>query len=525
MRGRFIMLLMALVLVSCSKEEVVSERNIDFNYGKDLTHDMIVLGDRLENPYKTENVRKALQSLYPTKADRVDVRTTNLYVRFLPADQGEYETLVQSGVQLIDHPLDYEILVEGDWYHDPEVPDGSFTWQYAVVAPDFEFPDVRYEVIDECYISEYDTATRADDGIDWEAVEREAYVLTGNSSRLCEPSTKSSTKVVPEGRITIVDDKANGGKPFGVAGVMVSCNSFVKFDNAMTDRDGYYTMSKTFTSDVRYRLIFKNDKGFAIGFNLVLLPASVSTLGKAGPEGIDMTVSLESEQKLFKRCVVNNAVYDYYSRCSKEDMDIESPPSDLRIWIFHNMKVSSAVMLHHGAFVESSLVKSFLGEFCSLVEFFAPDVTLGLADKNDYQQIYSTVCHELAHASHFSKAGTAYWDKYIEYIMTSYVQSSGNLYGDGLSDSSGYCAIGEMWAYFLQSKMFKDRYGGAFPSFGTSFWFRPQIFRYLDERGLDSSKIFAVLDGAVTSTAALKNTLIQAYPVMRNVIEQVFNRY
>lgn len=518
------MLLMTLIIMSCSKNEVVSERNIDFNYGRELTHEMIVLGDRLENPYKTENVRQALKSLYPTKADRVDIRTTNLYVRFLPADQSEYDSLVASGVYMIDHPLDYEIVVDGDWYHDPDIPENCLTWQYAVVDHDFDFPDIEYEIIDECYISEYDTATRADDGIDWEAVERESYVLTGNSSFLSEPQTKSSAKAVPAGRITIVDEDANGGKPFGVAGVRVSCNSFVKFDHAYTDRDGYYTMTKTFSSELRYRLVFNNEKGFSIGFNLVLLPSSVSTLGKTGPEGINMTITKESEQKLFKRCVVNNAAYDYYSRCSKEDMGLDVPPSDLCVWIFYGWNASSAAMLHHGAFVQSEIVRSFLGEFSSLLEFFAPDITLGLSDKNDYKSIYSITCHELAHASHFSKVGTSFWDKYITYIMTSYVKY-GTAYGDGHSEGAGYCAVGEMWAYYLESKMYKDRYGGSFPSFGTSLWFKPQIFRYLDERGLECSQIFNVLGTSVASKAELKNALIQAYPVMKDVIEQVFNRY
>lgn len=524
MRGRLILLLAALMLVSCSKNEVVSERNIDFNYGRDLTHEMIVLGDRLENPYKTENVRKALKSLYPTKADRVDVRTTDLYVRFLPANQQEYDALTAAGVEMVDHPLDYEILVEGDWYHDPEIPEDDLTWQYAVVAHDFEFPDIEYEIIDECYLSEYDTATRSDDGIDWYAVEREAYMLTGNSSFLSDPLTKSAAKTIPSGRITIVDDDANGGKPFGVAGVRVSCNSFVKFDHAYTDRDGYYTMTKTFTSELRYRLVFNNEKGFSIGFNLVLLPASVSTLGKAGPEGINMTVTKESEQKLFKRCVVNNAAYDYYSRCSRDDMDLVLPPSDLRFWIFHGWKMSSAAMLHHGALVQSDILKSYLGEFTSLLEFFSPDLTLGLSDKNDYKDIYSTTCHELAHASHFSKVGTSFWNQYITYIMTSYVKD-GSAYGDGLASGSGHCAVGEMWGYYIESKMYKDRYGGSFPSFGTSFWFKPQIFRYLDERGLECSEIFDVLGTSVTSRSELKSALIQAYPVMKDVIEQVFNRY
>ena len=111
-----------------------------------------------------------------------------------------------------------------------------------------------------------------------------------------------------------------------MAGVHVSCNSFVKFDHAYTDRDGYYKMKKTFASDLRYRLVFKNEKGFSIGLNLVLVPASVSTLGKSSPEGVSMTVTGDSDSKLFRRCVVNNAAYDYMSRCRPEDLGIAMPP-------------------------------------------------------------------------------------------------------------------------------------------------------------------------------------------------------
>lgn len=525
MRSRVVTFVMAFLTMSCSKEEISSQRGADMSYGENLPHEMIVLGDRLENPYKTENMENALKSLYPTKADRVDLKSTNLYVRFLPANEQEYEALTDAGVEMVDHPLDYDILVDGDWYHDPQIPEHQMTWQYAVVEPDFDFPDIRYEIIDECYIAEHDTATRVDEGIDWSAVERESFIMTGNADKLAEISTKSSSKVAPSGRITIVDEHANGGKAFGVAGVRVSCNSFVKFDHVYTDRDGYYTMSKKFSSDLRYRLIFKNTIGFSIGVNLVLLPASVSTLGKTGPEGISMTVTKDSEEKLFRRCVVNNAAYDYYTRCSSDDLNISAPPSDLCIWIFHNQGASSAVMVHHGAMLQRELIKTFLGEYASLIEFFAPDITLGLDDKDEYRRIYSTTCHELAHASHFMKVGTGFWDEYIKYIITSYIKSGGMTYGDGLLIGAGYCEVGEMWGYYLESRMYKDRYGGSFPSFGTSFWFRPQIFRYLDERGISTADIFDVLDASITSKGALKDALMLSYPAKRDIIEQVFNRY
>lgn len=365
---------------------------------------------------------KALQALYPTRADRVDMKTTNLYVRFLPADQSEYDRLRAMGLDLMDHPMDYDIVVDGDWYHDPGVPEGDVTWQYAVVPREFSFPDIRYEILDECYIAENDPGTRSD-GIDWAAVEREAYVLTGNGSRLASPSTRASEKMTPSGRITIEDEDYKGGHPFGVAGVRVSCNSFVKMSHCYTDRDGYYQMDKSFASDVRYRLVFKNEKGFSIGFNLVLVPASVSTLGKSSPEGVNMTVTKDSEEKLYRRCVVNNAAYDYISRCSPDDMGISAPPSDLRLWIFNGMEASSAVMLHHGALLRTDLVEEYLGKFSRLIEYFLPDVTIGTKGDDSYASIYSDTCHELAHASHFSQVGTSYWNRYILYVIESYVTS------------------------------------------------------------------------------------------------------
>ena len=148
------LVLLALTVLSCSKEGMYHGRDIDYEYGRDLNHGAIVLGERLDNPYKTENVARALMSLYPTKADRVELKSTDLYVRFLPENKDQCDLLEDMGLQLVDHPLDYDIVVEGDWYHDPQVPEGEVTWQYAVVPVAFEFPDVKYEVIHECYLHE-----------------------------------------------------------------------------------------------------------------------------------------------------------------------------------------------------------------------------------------------------------------------------------------------------------------------------------------------------------------------------------
>ena len=60
-------------------------------------------------------------------------------------------------------------------------------------------------------------------------------------------------------------DRDKGGEPEGVRGVRVKCNCFVKSSVAYTDEDGCYRMSGSFSSKPRYRLVFKNSSGFAIG--------------------------------------------------------------------------------------------------------------------------------------------------------------------------------------------------------------------------------------------------------------------
>ena len=518
--------ILAAVFLSCSRE--LDEAAIGNSAGNSpaeetVSHGLIVLGDRLENPYTTENIRDAYVSLYPTKS-RNEIETTHLYVRFLPGNETEFDLLASAGLDLVDYPLDYEILVDGDYYHDPSIEEDNITWQYAVVPAGFEFPDIRYEIIDECFITENDPVSRAsDDGIDWDAVEEQAFRITGNGA-LLQPGARGS-RTIPSGRITIVDEKANGGKPFGVAGVRVRCNSFVKFASAYTDRDGYYTIPVKFSARLKYRLVFKNTKGFAIGFNLILVPASTSSLGRGPASGKNYTITKDSDRKLFLRAAVNNAAYDYISRCSADDMNLTLPPGDLRIWLMSSLSASSAVMIHHKVAVSHPLISDFLGVFASIIAFFAPDVTVGTADMDDYDDVYRAVCHELAHCSHFSQVGKDYWNRYVEYILRSYLKSGGSAYGDGTGEYAGYCEIGEMWAYYLESVMYQERYGGSLPQFGTGYWFSPQIFRYLDDRGFSRSDFLAAMKSYVTSIDLLRDKLTASFPDKGEMINQVFLRY
>ena len=511
----------ALALGACKAEDFFGSRSEAVDLDGEPEHGMIVLGRQLDDPYSVVNITRALESLYPVKASTYEVPTTDLYVRFLPKTQEEQDELESLGLELLDHPVDYEIVRDGDYYHDPQIPSQRITWQYAVVEPDFEFPaDIRYEVLDRCYITEHDLATRSD-GIDWSAVERESFRLTGNGAML-EPSTRADGK--PSGRITLVDERYPDS-PEGVKGVRVACNVFVKISQAYTDADGYYTLGKSFSSKPRYRLVFKNRKGFGIGLNTILVGGSMSTLGKHSPSGLDYEVSSRSDRALFTRCVVNNTVYDYYDGCKNPSGSIKAPPGNLRIWIFRNLTSGSAVMMQHGAAIDKTKIGEYLGEYATIVKWFLPDITLGLKECTDYASVYAQTIHELAHSSHFMQVGKEYWNKYVEFILNSFVSSGFVSYGSGSEPDAGYCEVGEMWAYYIQTKLFRERYPGNGQSFGTSFWFYPQIFHYLDERGLGRYKLFQALQPTITDRDLLRDKLLTLYPEFKTNIMLAFNRY
>lgn len=497
-----------------------------YDDGHSISHEMIVLGKQLEDPYSLANMTKAFASLYPTKADVVQLEATDYYVRLLPRDEEDLRHLEALGVKMLDHPLDYQIVEEGDYYHDPEIPEGNITWQYAVVPPDFEAPSgVKCELMHKCYLAEAENVTKAGlDWVDWDAVEEQSYRLTENSELLC-PQTKGKTEAkIPSGRITIVD-KDFDTEPIGVSGVQVSCNVFVKFDRCYADDEGYYKMKKSFKSKPRYRLVFTNRKGFTQGINAIFVKGSISTLGKHSPEGYSICVTENSEKKLFKRCVINNAAYDYYESCSANGVKIKTPPSNLTIWAFSPMQSSATLMLHQGAILDIDMIQEIIGVYTPIVKLFLPDVILGTKNHNDYASLYHLVQHELAHASHYMQVGNKYWDKYAMMILRSYLSSGGVTYGTGTEEDSGYCEIGEMWAYYIENILYRERYEDWSTTFGDRYWFHPEIFLYMDKRGLNRFKIFAALTSDVTQRDELRARLLVLYPECKSVINEAFNKY
>ncbi len=524
--SKILLALASICFCSCSQDSLSVDDSLVGDDVAKLSHDMIVLGEKLEDPYALDNMTKALSSLYPTKAEAVQLEATDYYVRLLPGSREDLETLEKMGVKMLDHPMDYSIVEEGDYYHDPEIGEDEITWQYAVVPPDFEAPvSVRCELLHKCYLAEAENVTKAGLGwVDWDAVERESFRLTGNEDLLVPETKAEKTAHIPQGRICIVD-KDHDPDTIGVAGVQVSCNVFVKFDRCFTDADGYYQMKKSFKSKPRFRLVYTNSKGFTLGFNAVLVKGSLSTLGKQPSTGCSVTVSEDSDRGMFKRCAINNAAYDYYEACSANGVKIKTPPANLTIWNIGLMESSATVMLHQGAIIDTDLISGILGEWKPIVKLFMPDIILGTKNYQTYRQIYHNVQHELAHVSHYMQVGNLYWDTYATFILAAYLDSGGVTYGTGAEDNAGYCEVGEMWAYYVENILFRERYDDWTTTYGAKYWFHPEILIYLDDRGMNRFKIFPALQSDVHTKENLKSRLITLYPECKSIINEAFNRY
>ena len=489
----------------------------------------MVLGEKLNNPYALEVMQTAVESLTPEGKPVPTLMVTDLYVRFLPKDSAELAVLYDvEKLELFDYPLDYEILVEGDYYHDPSIPEGNPTWLYTTVSPDYDFPDVEYEILETCYIPQESSAKSSTSAtFSPEELEREAYRLAGlDSMWIDEPLTRAAE--YPSGRFTVYDTYNQEYVP--VKGVKIRVHNIIKWATAYTDQNGYYTIGKKYRTNVHYAMIFKNTKGFKIWGNWAMLAPANHNMRFQSNSGY--SDDFDTYSNAWDWATINNAAYDYYNICSIEN--IMTPPDNLTIACLRTINWNSAIMVPHIPvlnYTVESLLTVFMGGIGMLGIFidFLPDVFI-YSQSFDSKKIYELVCHELSHASHFMKAGEDYWINYIFYILSCWFEGQ-DTYGNGTLSNSGICAVGEMWGYAMgyiyQYEKYKNGVSkeDSYPR-DDIYYFHPTILWdiYRDSY-LDKGEIYKCLTKDVTDVPKLRNKMTALYPDKAVDLEFIFARY
>ena len=462
----------ALIFQSCNKEElqtVDDTKQSENIYNTEGVPDgMMKLGKKLDNPYSLSNMKKAFAQTTNLKSTAEDLQPTHLYVRFLPETTEEMAILTEdTTLKLYDYPFDYEVIEDGQYYHDPSIPLDKFTWLYTVVKPEYEFPPVNYEILEEIYLPEESE----------EEAELKSLAITGN---LADGNLKSTlaSKYKPSGQITLQDNSSNS-EP-GLRNVQIRLRNWFRIDEVYTNASGSFTAEENFRGKVDIKIIFTNSH-YKMRSTLVNLFDNIDykianevTSYKLVICRGDRTGSAPSgwnwkkDNELWAYATISNAVEDYYGYCSTEN--IGTPPNTIRIWANSNKKDKSwggsAPMFSHGMkyytlnwdkwwkYATNVLYIPVTNVLMNVFQWFLPDVIFNF-NRNSLEssnELNETVFHELAHASHFNKVGAGFWDNYINYMVNE------GSYGDGNGKDADLVAISETWGFHMGWHLCRTKY-------------------------------------------------------------------
>jgi hypothetical protein len=110
----------------------------DEDYSDELP---VILGAQLQNPYTRDNMATAYNVLYGTQYAAADLPITHYYIQFTPANSEQLAQLdEETELDLSTHPLDYELLQDGDYYAAPGKTPNDIPELYTVVAADDVIP-------------------------------------------------------------------------------------------------------------------------------------------------------------------------------------------------------------------------------------------------------------------------------------------------------------------------------------------------------------------------------------------------
>ncbi len=534
---RVLFLLPLLALAGCSErdtEDWDSPLTLKNNIAPE--GDQIVLGQKYDNPYSVKNMWAAYAELKNSgePIGNIPITATDLYVRFLPQDTAQYNALEKdTSLVLFDYPLDYEIVQEGDYYHDPSIPEGEYTWLYTTVPIGYQFnPNIHYEILDSCYIANNDT-----EGVitDDDKLEQMSFRRLGLENKFMDPAEMGAkgwfSGKKPKGTYRVYDNTLEKYVP--IVGAQAICHNIVKWGYCRLNANGYYSMNKKFHTKVYYKIKYKNEKGFIIRHPLLV---SYDRFGFHNKGGYSKDIAAGNTRS-WKLATINNSAYEYYNFCVQNK--IQTPPENLHIMLVQFMSEGSAILIRrvnqYISIDSDQLWYKLLSAFApglsesvlnnSLVRKVFPDVTIGGDKPISSSTFYGLVCHELAHTSHFRQVGESYWADYIKYIIDNGAYGNINCY------NSGVCAIGEMWANAIEHILRYEKYGIAIPyeanlSPDTKKWFRWHILaRLMDDQILSKKQIYDCLTYNVRSYAELKTSLSSSNPTKVNEIYSIFAEY
>ena len=385
---------LAIVLVSfqsCKKDAIddSTEKGMDrisyFPNGERTTapSGSTILGVKLANPYTVSNMQEAYDNLIaedPT-FPVISIIANHKYVKFMPQNEAQLDLLKRdTTIILYDIPLDYEIVKNGTFYHDPSLPDSAITYQYCSVPVSKVLPGIPHSILEYLYIppTEYDPLLRGEDEMIpyYEALEEEALRITDN---LDSDENTRANHWTPAGTIKMIDDVL-GTVP--IAGVKVKARRWFVTHTGITNAQGYFVCDGQFKRPANYSFEWER-------YHFSIRDGRHGQAKYDGPkqEG-DWNLVISGGTPEFHAIIFRAAFHYYYGNIQ----NLRRPPLN-DVWE-SQMKISAMYEEN------SDLMGVHYGHWLFTTGIFSRIKIYNPQELSDV--IYSAVIHELAHAVHWS---------------------------------------------------------------------------------------------------------------------------
>ncbi len=257
-----------------------------------------ILGRKLDNPYSYKIVSEAYFNLYGEYPK--SLTPTHYYIKIISKNKSELEYLDENDIDIYDHPLEYEIIQDGDYYpidYDVSNPN-MYPDLYAIIEKEKPLQGgIVYQILEELYIPANndlleDEALFLSNNLDCPSVyiaERQQILANGkmpvppcdfnvddcngggSGSGSGTGPTSPLNPRIPNGQIkckTYIDNASNRiGVDAPLKYVKIVARRGFKKDYCYTDFNGNYKFNKSFPKKVS--LMIKMRTSEAKGINRV----------------------------------------------------------------------------------------------------------------------------------------------------------------------------------------------------------------------------------------------------------------
>jgi hypothetical protein len=370
--------------------------------------DEMVLGKKLEIPYSltvVEKAQSALKSKNPSYKSTV-VKENYLYVRLLPKTQEEYDLVnSDSTIHTFDHPLDYEIVKQGNKYKDSNLGDANFQYIYCVIPVDKQFKKVAAEVLDRLYIpfgsggkdeKSKSLKNKKDNNLtllDDEILESTGYKIKNKNGKTADWN--------PKGKIQVTTNFQTDSNFEPVEGCRVrTTKALVVTYDAITNESGDFYINHSYwnISEVNYDIKWERaDFDITVG-TAFSTQAYFNGPKQKGDWNLNITAGGTYLNTLY--AYAHKAANYYYYKNNL--IGIQAPPSTApRSPILFGGVASLLIPSRMHIGVDANNQRSHYFNFNSL--WASSQIKCSFSGNNiGPTNVFATTIHELAHASHWS---------------------------------------------------------------------------------------------------------------------------